>query len=66
MADGKFDLKLIPELDGSVQGLAVVEWFEKAEHDLCGVKNIASILPLGLMDVHLLCSKNSARKKEKI
>lgn len=48
MADSKFDLKLIPEFDGSDQVLTIIEWSGKAELfcDLCGVKNIASVLPL--------------------
>lgn len=51
MADGKFDLKLIPEFNGWDCGLTNIKWFEKAEliYDLCDMKDIASVLQLWLM-----------------
>ena len=52
MTEGKFDLKLIPEFDGSASGLSVVEWMEKAELvcKMCQVKHMEFIIPLRLMD----------------
>lgn len=68
MADGKLNLKRIPEFENSDRGLTIGEWFEKAADlvfYLCGVKNITSVLPLRLSEVRLLCPDNSARKKER-
>lgn len=46
----RFDLKLIPEFDGSPTGPSVVEWFEKAERvcRLCRIKEPALVIPLRL------------------
>lgn len=55
MADAKFDLKLIPEFDGST---SVVDWVERVELTcrLCGVKQIELVIPLrltgGALDVY--------------
>ena len=51
MTEGKFDLKLIPEFDGSASGPSVLEWIEKAELvcKMCQVKHIELIIPLRLM-----------------
>ena len=51
MTVGKFDLKLIPEFDGSASGPSVVEWMEKAELvcKMCQVKHMELIIPLRLM-----------------
>ena len=51
MTEGKFDLKLIPEFDGSASGTSVVEWMEKAELvcKVCQVKHMEFIIPLRLM-----------------
>ena len=50
MIEGKFDLKLIPEFDGSASGPSVVEWMEKAELvcKMYQVKHIEFIIPLRL------------------
>ena len=46
----KFDLKLIPEFDGSPAGPSIVEWFEKAERvcRLSKIKEPALVIPLRL------------------
>ena len=46
----RFDLKLIPEFDGSPTGPSVVEWFEKAECicRLCKIKKTTLVIPLRL------------------
>ena len=48
MAELKFDIKSIPEFDGST---SVVEWVRKAELicEMCGVTAIARVLPLRLV-----------------
>ena len=48
MTEGKFDLKLIPEFEGSA---SVVEWIEKAELvcKMCQGKHMELIIPLRLM-----------------
>ena len=45
--DGKFDVRLIPEFDGTA---SVVEWVEKVELicGLCGVKRIEQVIPIRL------------------
>lgn len=47
MAEAKFDLKLIPEFDGSTP---VVDWVERVELtcNLCEVKKIHTVIPLRL------------------
>lgn len=47
-----FDLKLIPEFNGSASDLAVVEWMEKLELvcRLCGVKSLEHVIFLRLMN----------------
>ena len=51
MTEGKFDLKLIPEFDGSTFGPSVVEVMEKAElvSTMCQVKHMELAIPLRLM-----------------
>ena len=51
MTEGRFDLKLIPEFDGSASGPSVVEWMEKAELvcKMCQGKHMQLIIPLRLM-----------------
>jgi len=55
MADAKFDLKLIPEFNGST---SVVDWVERVELTcrLCGVKQVDLVIPLrltgGALDVY--------------
>ena len=46
----RFDLKLIPEFDGSPTGLSVVEWFEKAKRicRLCKITGPTLVIPLRL------------------
>lgn len=46
----KFDIRLIPEFDGSPTGPSVVEWLEKAERvcRLCKIKDPAMVIPLRL------------------
>lgn len=46
----RFDIRLIPEFDGSTTGPAVVEWIEKAEKicKLCKIKEPATVIPLRL------------------
>ena len=46
----KFDLRLIPEFDGSPTGLSVIEWFEKTEQvcKLFKVKEPSMMIPLRL------------------
>ena len=48
MTEGKFDLKLIPEFDGSASGPSVVEWMKKAKIvcKMCQVKYMELIIPL--------------------
>ena len=50
----RFDLKLIPEFDGSPTGPSVVEWFEKAECvcRLCKIKEPALRLTKGAYAVY--------------
>lgn len=51
MADGNFELKLIPAFDGSG---SVVEWVKKVNllHDLCGLKKIESSTDWGEFTVY--------------
>uniref|UniRef100_A0A5S6QT68 CCHC-type domain-containing protein n=1 Tax=Trichuris muris TaxID=70415 RepID=A0A5S6QT68_TRIMR len=64
-----FDLKLIPEFDGSQP---VSEWIEKFELvcELCGVTDLASVLPLrltgGAFAVYQQLSQDDRKKVEKI
>lgn len=46
----RFDIRLIPEFDGSTTRPAVVEWIEKAEKicKLCKIKEPATVIPLRL------------------
>lgn len=52
MAVGTFDLRLIPEFDGSDRGLSIVEWFGNTELvcDLCDEKNVARVHQKALID----------------
>ena len=51
MTEGKFDLKLILEFDGSASGPSIIKWMEKAELvcKMCQVKHMELIIPLRLM-----------------
>ncbi|KAK8394243.1 hypothetical protein O3P69_006434 [Scylla paramamosain] len=66
-----FDLKLIPEFDGSGTQ-AVVEWLEKLELvcKLRGVDDVASVIPLRLTGdtfaVYLQLTKSERKKTEKV
>lgn len=67
MADAKFDLKLIPEFDGST---SVVDWIERVELTcrLCGVKQVELVIPLrlagGALDVYQQLSENEKSNVE--
>ena len=54
-AGGYFDLKPVPEYEGSAQSL--VEWLEKLEFvcELRGVTDVASVIPLLLSGMRLRC-----------
>ena len=49
----RFDIRLIPEFDGSPTGPSVVEWVEKAERicKLCKIKEPATVISLRLTGV---------------
>lgn len=67
----KFDLKLIPEYDGS-GAQAVVEWLEKVELvcKLQGVDDVASVIPLrltgGAFAVYLQLNETDRKNTEKL
>ncbi|KFD56058.1 hypothetical protein M514_03182 [Trichuris suis] len=69
-AEQTFDLKLIPEFDGSSQPVA--EWLEKVELvcELCGVVDVAHVLPLrltgGAFAVYQQLASEDRRKVEKV
>lgn len=53
MTDRTFDVKLMPEFDGSVTGQALTEWIEKAELacNQCEIKTVKHVFPLRLTRV---------------
>lgn len=71
MEGGKFDLKLIPEYDGS-SAKSVVEWLEKLELvcKLQGVSDVASVIPLrltgGAFAVYLQLAESDRKSTEKV
>ncbi len=46
----KFELRLIPDFDGSPTGLSVIKWFEKVERvcKLCKIKEPSMVIPPAL------------------
>ena len=70
-AEGYFDLKLIPEYDGS-GAQSIVEWLEKLELvcKLRGVSDVASVIPLrltsGAFAVYLQLSEADKTSTEKV
>lgn len=71
MEGNQFDLKLIPDFDGSTTQ-SVVEWLEKLTLvcRLRGVKDVASVIPLrltgGAFAVYLQMSEDDRKSTEKI
>ena len=69
--EGQFDIKLIPEYDGS-SAQSVVEWLEKLELvcKLRGVKDVASVIPLRLTGfafvVYLQLAEEDRKCTEKV
>lgn len=69
--EGKFDLKLIPEYDGSGKQ-SVVEWLEKLQLvcKLQGVEEVANVIPLrltgGAFAVYLQLAESDRKSAEKV